>query len=292
MNGLSKISPYAQLMRFDRPIGTGLLMLPCWWSVAFIKETRVLSSKDFYYWLGLFTLGAFLMRSAGCIFNDWADQELDKGVARTRNRPLANGLLSSTQAIAFFFLTCCLGGFVFYLLPQHAQFYALISLFLLLLYPFMKRITHFPQLVMGASFSMGIPIAWATLIPQESLPLEILLLYLASLLWGAGYDTIYGLQDYKEDQEIGIKSIAVRFRFCIRWVIGGFYGAFWLSLIAVGFLAKFNGFYYLTVGVVGFLILAQQFLLNPEDPRTCLKQFKSNFWIGLLVFIGLLLGKA
>lgn len=266
-------------------------MLPCWWGVALSQPIPL---PTLLYWLILFALGALFMRSAGCIFNDWADQKLDQKVSRTQNRPLAAGVLTSRHAFCLFGIFCLLGGLIFLQLPLPAQGYSLIALLLLFCYPFMKRVTYFPQAVMGAAFGMGVPIAWAALNFEANIipPLPVILLYLAALLWGAGYDTIYALQDAAEDQEAGIKSLTLRFPHQIRWVIGGIFGAFWLSLLGVGILAHLSLPFYLILILAGGWILTQQSLLDPTRPQRSLTLFLNNFWLGLLVFVGLLLGSA
>jgi 4-hydroxybenzoate polyprenyltransferase len=269
--------PYARLARFDRPIGTWLLFWPCAWGVAL---ARGLPSEA--YLLVLFGLGSLTMRGAGCVYNDIVDRELDAQVERTRDRPLASGRVSVRAAWNWLFALCLVGLLVLVQLRPLAQGIALASLALVAAYPFMKRITWWPQAWLGLTFNWGALVAWAAVANTISLP--ALLLYTAGIFWTLGYDTIYALQDIEDDALAGIKSSARRLGANVRRGVGIFY---LLSILCLGVAMLAAGGGWLTMAA---LLPAAHFTwqvrtLHADDPRRALRLFRSNAWAGLLVFL-------
>ena len=203
-----KLTPYILLSRLDKPIGIILLLFPCWWGVTYIQKSQF-SLKL----LGLFLIGAIIMRSAGCILNDFFDQSVDKEVARTKNRPLAAGTLQSSHVLVLFILLCLAGLVILVQLPPACWALGLIGLFLLFIYPLMKRLTHFPQVCLGFAFNIGflIGIVAVTKDLQSLLSIPVWCIYGGAILWTMGYDTIYAVQDRVDDIRLGVRSTAVLF---------------------------------------------------------------------------------
>lgn len=274
--------PYARLARLDRPIGTWLLLFPCWWSLAL--------AGDHQPWLYLlFGIGAVVMRGAGCTVNDIVDRKIDAQVARTATRPLPSGEVTLQQALLFLVAQLLIGLLVLLQLPLFAIQMGAASLGLVISYPFMKRITWWPQFVLGLAFNWGALLGWAAV--HQSLAGPPVLLYAAGILWTLGYDTIYAHQDKQDDEKIGVKSTARRFGdHSARW-IGGFYAGMVVLMVPALLLAGFAP--WLTALVV--LALAGQLLwqmraVRYDDPANCLRVFRANVWAGWLVLAGLLLG--
>jgi 4-hydroxybenzoate polyprenyltransferase len=271
------LRPYLRLARIDRPIGIWLLMFPCWWGVALASSTwpdpRLLL---------LFAIGALLMRGAGCTFNDIIDRDIDAKVARTASRPLPSGAVSPRQA-ALFMMGLCLAAFL--ILVQLNLFsvgLGVISLLVVAVYPFAKRIIHWPQVVLGLAFNWGALLGWSAVTGGLALP--ALLLYAGGVLWTLGYDTIYAHQDKEDDVLIGVKSTALRLGSQSRQFITAFYGGAWLLILAAGFSAGLSGMVMLFLLPVAFQFAWQTLSVNLDDPSDCLAKFKSNRWAGLAVF--------
>ncbi|MEO0496458.1 MAG: 4-hydroxybenzoate octaprenyltransferase [Pseudomonadota bacterium] len=275
------IWPYAQLARWDRPIGWWLLLWPCWWSVALVGQwTQSLNVGHMF----LYFVGAVAMRGAGCTYNDIVDRKLDVGVERTRSRPLPSGRLSVSEAVAFMVVQALVGFVVLVQFNLFAVVVGLCSLLVVAAYPFMKRITDWPQSVLGLAFSWGALMGFAAIL--GFLPPPAIALYLGCVAWTIGYDTIYALQDIEDDALMGVRSTARLFGDHVHIWIAGFYGlaltlfavAVWLSgapLPAwIGLLAA--------AGHMGWQIRQ----LDPGDPAQCLALFRSNSVTGWIVFIG------
>lgn len=278
------VRPYLRLARLDRPIGTWLLLFPCWWSLALAEISQNRPYPDLTY-LVLFALGALLMRGAGCSYNDWADRDYDAAVARTANRPIPSGQISPEAALGFaaalifaaFFVLLCFNGFTILL--------GITSLGLVFIYPFMKRFTHWPQLVLGLAFNWGALMGWASV--EGSLSLAPVLLYIGSVCWTIGYDTIYAHQDAEDDASIGLKSTALKFgESTITWV-GAFYSIAVLFWVAAGFFAGTHLFFYLCVALVSLQLAWQVATLDIHDADNCLWRFRSNRDVGVALFLGL-----
>ncbi len=277
------LQPHAVLARWDRPIGSWLLLWPCWWSL-----TMAPGWPD--WWLyPLFAIGAVAMRGAGCVINDLADRELDARVERTRARPLASGQLSVSEAVVFLCLQLLVAGLVLTAFNGFAIGLALASLPLIVVYPFMKRITWWPQAFLGITFNWGALVGWAA--ATGGLDLPAVLLYVAGFFWTLGYDTIYAHQDKVDDALVGIKSSALRLGAATRKWLWVFYGATLGLLALAGAAAGLGPGFHLLLTAVGAHFAWQIATLDPDDAGSCLARFRSNREVGLLVLLAILAGK-
>lgn len=283
--------PYAQLARWDRPVGWQLLMWPCLWSAALAGgEAASLGSFSpgrFLFHVFLFAAGAIAMRGAGCTYNDLVDHEIDMEVARTRSRPLPSGRVTRAQAKVFMILQALAGLAILLQFNGFTILLGLVSLTLVAIYPFAKRFTDWPQFFLGLAFSWGAIMGWAA--EFGTLSLAAVILYAAAIAWTIGYDTIYAYQDREDDALIGVRSTARRFGDNPRpWLIG-LYGLTVL-LMLFAFLAAGAGFLaYLGLAVAAVMLAYQILVLDIHDPLQCLALFKFNSVIGLIVFAGLAL---
>jgi 4-hydroxybenzoate polyprenyltransferase len=277
--------PYLRLARLDRPIGGWLLFWPCAWSTALAAIARTDQPLTGTYLL-LFLIGAFAMRGAGCTWNDIVDRDIDTQVQRTRFRPLPSGQVSLKGACAFLALQLLIGVLVLICLPWFAIGVALTSVLPVISYPFMKRVTCWPQAVLGICFSWGALMGWA--VAFESLSWPPVLLYLGAVAWVIGYDTVYALQDVEDDALVGVGSTALRFGTKAREGIAVFYtvavGLLVASLISIsaGFAA------WLGLALFTSYLIAQVIKLDPADPVNCLMWFKSNHRAGMVLAAGFL----
>ncbi|MBD1174088.1 4-hydroxybenzoate octaprenyltransferase [Pelagibacterales bacterium SAG-MED01] len=286
---MKHLNLFLELTRIKRPIGYMLLFWPCAWGLTigfdFSQETRI-----YYIYLSLFLLGAILMRSAGCIINDIADRNFDKKVLRTKNRPIASGKISVQLGLMYACLLCLLAFFVLINFNNFTIYIALASMPLAFTYPLMKRYTYWPQLFLGVTFNYGIILGWTAI--NNEINLVPLLLYFGAIFWTLGYDTIYGFQDIKDDEIIGLKSTSIKFKKSPYVFLYVCYLIFFLTLIMIGFFMKLNNMYFISL----ILIFLQLFYLqikklNIKSSKECLKIFKSNNYLGFFVFIALLVGK-
>ena len=279
------LRPYMYLMRLDRPYGAWLLLLPCWWSVALAADGTWPDARL----LALFAVGAFIMRGAGCVMNDIADRDFDGKVARTANRPIPSGQVSIKQAILF------LGGLGFMGLGVLVQFNAfaiaigVLSLVTVVIYPYMKRFTYWPQVFLGLSFNWGALLGWAAV--QGSLGAAPGFLYVAGIMWTLGYDTIYAHQDKEDDILVGIKSTALRLGEATRIWLVFFYGGAITLVAASGWLAGLSVFFYPALLPAAAHLTWQVVTVDIHDPKNCLKRFKSNRDFGLLLFAAVIVGQ-
>jgi 4-hydroxybenzoate polyprenyltransferase len=281
--------PYFRLARLDRPIGSWLLLIPCWWSVALAAgiahELRSLPLD-----VALFFIGAFAMRGAGCTWNDITDRDLDARVERTRSRPIPSGQVSVTQALVFLVVQALIGLGVLLQFNRFAVWTGIASLLIVAIYPFMKRITWWPQIVLGLAFSWGALMGFAVIFGR--LDATAIVLYAGSIAWVIGYDTIYAHQDTEDDALIGIKSTARLFAERTRPALGAFYA---LAVILIGVALALAGARIAAwIGLVAFAAHLgwQVSRLRIHDPALCLRLFKSNRDAGLLLFVGLLIDAA
>mgnify|MGYP003109196000 FL=1 len=279
---LTSVSALLKLVRFDRPIGTLLLLWPTlgalWIAAEGKPEPRLVV---------IFCLGTLLMRSAGCIVNDLADRHWDGSVARTRERPLVTGEVSVTQA-RILFLLLCLAAFGLVLLTNTlTTLLSVVGLLLASTYPFMKRYTYWPQVVLGAAFSWAVPMAFAA--QQNALPSALWLLYIANLLWTMVYDTQYAMVDRDDDIKVGIKSTAVLFGDADRLVLGALQALCLLAWLLAGQRFELGGAYYLGLLVAGLLFGYHQYLIRERDRAACFRAFRHNNWVGLAIFMGIAL---
>jgi 4-hydroxybenzoate polyprenyltransferase len=277
--------PYLRLARFDRPIGSWLLLMPCWWSAALAAGVAH-DVGQLPLVIALFFVGAFVMRGAGCTWNDITDRDLDALVERTRSRPLPAGQVSVTQASAFLVLLALIGLAVLLQFNRFAVMTGIASLVIVAIYPFMKRITWWPQVVLGLAFSWGALMGFAVILGR--IDLTALVLYAGSIAWVIGYDTIYAHQDAEDDALIGVKSTARLFGARTHLALTVFYS---LAVILIGIALGLAGVRWPAwVGLVAFAAhLAWQIrALDISNPALCLRIFKSNRDAGLLLFAGLL----
>ena len=282
---MNHLKIFIDITRLNKPIGFMLLFWPCSWGLAYafsLKQNVTL----FLNYMILFFFGSILMRSAGCIFNDIVDKDFDKKVKRTQLRPIANNKITIKRALAYTSILCTLA---FIILIQFNLFTILLglgSMFLAFAYPFMKRITYWPQLFLGLTFNWGIIMAWAAF--DNSISLEIVLLYISAIFWTLGYDTIYGAQDMSDDEIIGLKSTSIKFKENIKLFVSMSYITtiliilylFWESI-------KFN-FFSLIFLLFSISLIYQIMKFDKNNSNTCLKMFKLNNLSGLLLFMGIL----
>jgi 4-hydroxybenzoate polyprenyltransferase len=282
------LRPYLRLARYDRPVGFWLLALPCWFGLAAARLETGLGWIDLYYAL-LFGVGALAMRGAGCTYNDIVDRDLDAQVARTANRPLAAGTLGLKSAWVFLIAQCLVGLVVLVQLPVPAILTALAALILVAGYPFMKRITWWPQAWLGLTFNWGVPVAGATALGTPFAP-EIVLLYLSSLFWTVGYDTIYACQDKEDDALIGVKSSALALGGRVRLGVALSYAGAALLAGAAGVAGGAGLLFALGFALYAAHLARQAVRFDPENGGDCLTRFKSNRTAGLLLVAAFLLG--
>lgn len=281
----ASIRPYLRLARVDRPVGIWLLMLPCWWGVALAERGAVAPSL-----LLLFAAGAVVMRGAGCTFNDIVDREYDARVARTATRPIPAGEVTVPQAVAFLLLQMLIGLCVLLTFNDFAILVGLAAVPLIFIYPFMKRITYWPQAFLGLAFNWGALIGWAAVRGQLDPP--ALALYAAGVFWTLGYDTIYAHQDKEDDALVGVKSTALRLGGrTTEWLLA-FYGGVLACLALAAVLAGLSWPFYAGLGLAAAHFLWQVTSLDIEDAADCLDKFKSNQWTGIIIAVAILLGRS
>ena len=275
---------FINLTRLNKPIGFMLLFWPCAWGLAFANSFNE-DLNIFFYYLLLFFFGAVLMRSAGCAFNDIVDKDFDKKVQRTKLRPIASGKISTNIAILYILILCFLAFLILIQFNLLTIFLGMGSMILAFTYPFMKRITYWPQLFLGLTFNWGIVMAWAAI--NNDISMEIILLYLSAIFWTLGYDTIYGAQDMVDDEIIGLKSTSIKFKKNIKLFVSG---AYLLVTIIMIYLFKNN------IGINIFTILLILFILtlifqirkfDVKKPKECLVAFKNNNISGLILFLSI-----
>ena len=276
--------PYLRLMRLDRPIGTWLLLLPCWWSIALAADR----------WpdprlLALFGAGALIMRGAGCVFNDIVDRDFDRLVARTAARPIASGVVGRRQATVFMVALLALGLFILLQLNRLAWGVGAASLLLVFPYPFMKRITYWPQAWLGLTFNWGALLGYAA--AGGRLPAAAWILYLAGLFWTLGYDTIYAHQDKEDDALVGVKSTALRLGSATPGWLLFFYGVALALIAAAGWSAGLGWPFFALLPIAGGHLLWQARRVDIDNATDCLAKFKSNRLFGLLVLMAIVAGR-
>jgi 4-hydroxybenzoate polyprenyltransferase len=280
--------PYLRLGRFDRPIGAWLLLLPCWWSVG-LAAVHAAAPIDIRH-TALFFVGAFAMRGAGCTWNDIVDRDLDARVERTRSRPIPSGQIGVRAAAAFLLLQALIGLAVLLQFNRFTVFVGLASLAVVAIYPFMKRVTYWPQIVLGLAFSWGALMGWPAAFGRLEAP--ALLLYAGAIAWVIGYDTIYAHQDRDDDALVGIKSTALLFGARTRPMLAAF---FTLAVVLIGWAGwSAGGGLVFALGLLAFAahLVWQIGRLDIDDPALCLMLFRSNRDAGLILFAALVLDAA
>lgn len=277
-----RLSIYVELTRFNRPIGSYLLLWPTFWALWIAAD----GIPDWQL-LVIFTLGVFLTRSAGCVINDFADRDFDGHVKRTAQRPLATGRISSKEALMLF-AALMLVAFALVLLTNPLTIMMSFGgLFLAALYPFMKRHTHLPQVVLGAAFGWSIPMAFTAV--QNDIPTVAWLIYLAKLMWTIAYDTMYAMVDRDDDVKIGVKSTAILFGDLDKAIIGALQVLTLVILVLVGVQLSLSPVYYLGLAVAAVLFIYQQYLIRARERDPCFKAFLNNHYAGLAIFVGIFL---
>lgn len=275
--------PYARLARLDRPIGTWLLLLPCWWGTA-LASAGGAPRWDLF---ALFALGAIAMRGAGCVVNDMWDRDIDRKVARTATRPLASGAIGMPGALAFLGLLLLIGLAVLLQFNRPAIVTGVAVMGVVVLYPLAKRVTFWPQFVLGIAFNWGALVGWAAV--QGRIETPALLLYAAGILWTLAYDTIYAHQDKRDDAEIGVKSTALLFGRHTRPALAAFFAGTILLLAIAGIAVSAAWPYYAALAAAALQFVWQVATLDPDDPKDCLAKFKSNRDSGLAIVLACLI---
>ena len=286
---MKQLNLFIDLTRLKKPIGYMLLFWPCVWGLAIAYDFSM-NIQIFIKYALLFLLGSILMRSAGCIFNDIVDKDLDAKVERTKNRPIASGKISIKLGLLYAFILCVLAFIVLIQFNFFTIILALASMPLAFTYPLMKRFTYWPQLFLGITFNYGLILGWTSI--NSELSLVPLILYFGAIFWTLGYDTIYGFQDIKDDEIIGVRSTSIKFKNNPKFFILTCYLIFTMTLIYLGLLMNYNKVYF-----VGLIIIFIHFVffqiknLNINSEKNCLNVFKSNNFLGLLIFLNLIFGK-
>ncbi len=286
---MKNIKLFIELTRLNKPIGYMLLFWPCLWglTLAYNFNNQI---NTYLKYLILFLLGSIFMRSAGCIVNDITDKNFDKKVERTKNRPIASGKISVRLGWLFTFVLCFFALLVLINFNQLTIILAFASMPFAFTYPLMKRFTYWPQLFLGITFNYGLVLAWISI--NNSLSIIPIITYIGAIFWTLGYDTIYGYQDIKDDEIIGVKSTSIKFKNNAKIFLILCYSVLFISLILTGVLMQFSNIFYLTL-VITFLHLFfyQIKSLNAKNPENCLMLFKSNNIFGLIVYLNFLSGK-
>ena len=286
---MKQLRLFIDLARLNKPIGFMLLFWPCAWGLTISYD---FTAEKFYYlyYLTLFLVGAILMRSAGCIVNDIADRNFDKKVYRTKDRPIATGKISVMKGIVYTLILCVIALLVLMQFNNITIILALLSMPLAFTYPLMKRLTYWPQLFLGITFNYGLLLGWTAI--KGQIDLIALLFYFGAIFWTLGYDTIYGFQDIKEDEIIGLKSTSIKFKNSPKKFLMSCYGLFLINLLIISFLMKFNNIFYLFYIFILFQMFYFQIKkLDIKNHNNCLNIFKSNNYLGLIILISLVGGK-
>ncbi|WP_210507067.1 4-hydroxybenzoate octaprenyltransferase [Pantoea ananatis] len=279
---MTKWQAYSRLMRIDKPIGALLLLWPTLWALWLAKM-----AVPPLHILAVFVAGVFVMRAAGCVINDYADRKVDGHVERTKHRPLASGAVTAKEA-KYLFVVLGLIAFALVLsMNLMTIMLSVVGLALAWVYPFMKRYTHLPQVVLGAAFGWAIPMAWSAV--SESLPLVCWLVFLANICWTVAYDTQYAMVDRDDDLKIGVKSTAILFGRYDKFIIGLLQLVTLVLMAWVGMILDLNGAFYWTLLLAGGLFVYQQKLIAERDRQACFRAFLNNNYVGLVLFLGVLM---
>ena len=286
---MKQLNLFIELTRLKRPIGYMLLFWPCAWGLTIAYDFNQ-SLNNYIFYLILFFLGAVLMRSAGCIINDIADRDFDKQVSRTKNRPIATGEISVKLGFIYSAILCGLAFLVLINFNFFTIILALGSMPLAFSYPLMKRYTYWPQLFLGITFNYGLILGWTAI--QNEINLIPIIFYFGAIFWTLGYDTIYGFQDIKDDEIIGLKSTSIKFKGSAKKFLITCYSITIVSFIVSGYLMNFNLIFFIFALVPAAHLLFLQILkFNSSEPSSCLRVFKSNNLFGLILLINILVGK-
>ncbi|MDC0396359.1 4-hydroxybenzoate octaprenyltransferase [Candidatus Pelagibacter sp.] len=286
---MKQLNLFIELTRIKKPIGFMLLFWPCAWGLTLAYDFSN-NLNNYFFYLTLFFLGSVLMRSAGCIVNDIFDKDFDKKVSRTKNRPIASKKISIKLGLTYAIFLCFLALLVLLNFNIFTVVLAFASMPLAFSYPLMKRFTYWPQLFLGITFNYGLILGWVCITNQiEFIPI---ILYIGAIFWTLGFDTIYGFQDIKDDEIIGVKSTSIKFKKNPKLFLIICYSIFMMSLITTGFFMKFSSVFYLSLSIPIFhLFLSQIYNFNFKDPENSLKIFKSNNLLGGIILLNILVGK-
>lgn len=279
---VSHLQRYARLTRLDRPVGIWLLLWPTLWALWIAGEGRPVEAIFI-----AFVIGTIVVRSAGCVINDFADRKFDGFVSRTAQRPLVTGEVAPTEALVLFVGLMFIALGIALTLNTLTILFACAGAAITIFYPFTKRYFAAPQFVLGVAFAWGVPMAFAA--QQESVPRIGWLLFLAAIVWGVVYDTQYAMADRSDDMKIGVKSTAIMAGEMDRAFVGSLQILLLVTLVLVGRRAELGGWYYGSLVFAGLLAVYQQYLIRNRDPESCLRAFHNNIWFGAAVFLGILL---
>ena len=286
---MNQLNLFIELTRLKKPIGYLLLFWPCVWGLTLIYDFTG-SLNIYFYYLLLFFLGSVLMRSAGCIVNDILDRKFDKKVKRTKNRPIASGKIKVQIGFLYAFILCLLAFLVLINFNYFTIIIALASMPLAFTYPLMKRFTYWPQLFLGITFNYGLILGWTSI--SEQIDVAPIIFYLGAIFWTLGYDTIYGFQDIKDDEIIGVKSTSIKFKGTAKIFLILCYLSLISSLILGGLMMNFDLIYFLLIAIpVMHLFFYQINNFNSKNPASCLRIFKSNNYLGIIIFLNILVGR-
>ena len=286
---MKQLNLFIELTRLKKPIGFMLLFWPCVWGLTLVYDFSNDLSSYFFY-LTLFFLGSVLMRSAGCIVNDISDKEFDKKVDRTKNRPIASNKVSVKLAIFYTIILCSIAFLVLINFNNLTIILALCSMPLAFTYPLMKRFTYWPQLFLGITFNYGLILGWTSIMGEINI--APIILYLGAIFWTLGYDTIYGFQDIKDDEIIGVKSTSIKFKNNPKKFLLICYSILIISILTTGLLMNFNLLFFISLTMLALHLFLYQILkFNSNNKESCLKIFKSNNLFGALVLINIFIGK-
>ena len=277
---ISNIRTYWFLTRMHKPIGSLLLLWPMYWALWIASHGR----PDILVFI-VFTLGVVLMRSAGCVINDYADRKIDPHVSRTKERPLATGQVSSAEALQLFFVLLFISLLLVLLMNTLTLYLSLGAVLLAALYPFTKRHTHLPQIFLGMAFGWAVPMVFAA--QTNSVPPLAWLIFVAAVIWAVVYDTMYAMVDRDDDLKIGVKSTAILFGELDKVLIGFFQLLFFIALIMIGQKAELGTPYFVTVFVALMFAVYHQMLIKDREPAKCMVAFLNNNWLGFTVFLGI-----
>ena len=286
---MKQLNLFIELTRLKKPIGFMLLFWPCVWGLTIAYDFSK-NLNDYFFYLTLFFLGSVLMRSAGCIVNDISDKEFDKRVIRTKQRPIASGKISIKLGLIYVTILCLLALLVLINFNTLTIILALGSMPLAFSYPLMKRYTYWPQLFLGITFNYGLILGWVCI--KNQLDIIPIILYLGAIFWTLGYDTIYGYQDIKDDENIGVKSTSIKFKKNPHKFLVICYLVFIICILVTGILMKFNYLFFMFSIIPALHLINYQIKnLQINNPKNCFNIFKSNNTFGFIIFINILIGK-
>ena len=285
---MNQLNLFVELTRLKKPIGYMLLFWPCAWGLTIAYDFSS-NLNNYFFYLLLFFFGSVLMRSAGCIVNDIIDRKFDKKVSRTKNRPIASGKISVVLGLFYTSILCLIALIILFNFNNFTIILALGSMPLAFTYPLMKRYTYWPQLFLGITFNYGLILGWTSVTNEISL--VPIMFYLGAIFWTLGYDTIYGFQDIKDDEIIGLKSTSIKFKKKPIKFLYLCYSIFFLNTILSSYLMNLSKLNYFVLIFVAMQLYFQLNKLNIKSPLNCLKIFKSNNLLGAIIFLAIVVGK-